>query len=116
MHLARVILLLTGDDARVGCGERVLRLEVDDRGGLGRVGVVDDVLRVERSRQLLEALRVPLVMRYPPAIAAGTVRDQMVLNIDLAPTIADSTPDGPVSSELLDSQQRCQPAGTMAPP
>jgi len=33
-----------------------------------------------------ESIRVPLVMRYPKLIKAGTKIDQMVLNIDLAPT------------------------------
>jgi len=36
-----------------------------------------------------EALRIPLVVRYPRKIAKGTVRDEMVLNIDLAPTLLD---------------------------
>ncbi len=34
-----------------------------------------------------EALRVPLLVRYPKLIAPGTRRDAMVLNIDLAPTL-----------------------------
>lgn len=42
------------------------------------------------------ALRVPLVMRYPPAIPAGTVRDQMVLNIDVAPTLLELAGEKPV--------------------
>jgi len=33
------------------------------------------------------ALRVPLLIRYPPVIAERSVREQMVLNIDIAPTI-----------------------------
>ena len=36
-----------------------------------------------------ESLRIPLLVRYPRLIAKGTVRDEMVLNIDLAPTIVD---------------------------
>ena len=36
-----------------------------------------------------ESLRVPLLVRYPRMIAKGTVRDEMVLNIDVAPTIVD---------------------------
>ncbi len=34
-----------------------------------------------------ESIRVPFVMRYPPLIRPGTVRDQMVLNVDVAPTL-----------------------------
>ena len=32
-------------------------------------------------------LRVPLLVRYPRLVTAGSVREQMVLNIDLAPTL-----------------------------
>lgn len=34
-----------------------------------------------------EALRVPLLVRYPPLAAAGTVSGALVLNIDIAPTL-----------------------------
>ncbi|KAA3656272.1 MAG: DUF4976 domain-containing protein [Chloroflexi bacterium] len=33
-----------------------------------------------------ESLRMPFVMRYPHAIAAGSVNDHMILNVDFAPT------------------------------
>jgi len=33
------------------------------------------------------SMRIPLIMRYPPLVKAPTVCEQMVLNIDLAPTI-----------------------------
>ena len=33
------------------------------------------------------SVRVPMVMRYPKLISAGSVRDQDVLNIDVAPTV-----------------------------
>jgi N-acetylglucosamine-6-sulfatase len=36
-----------------------------------------------------ESLRIPLLMRYPRRIPAGTMRDQLVLNVDLAPTLYD---------------------------
>ena len=36
-----------------------------------------------------ESLRIPLLMRYPPLIDAGSRREQMVLNIDIAPTLYD---------------------------
>lgn len=36
-----------------------------------------------------ESLRIPLLVRYPRLIAKGTVRDEIVLNIDLAPTWLD---------------------------
>jgi len=34
-----------------------------------------------------ESIRMPLLVRYPPMIKAGTVRDEFALNIDLAPTV-----------------------------
>lgn len=34
-----------------------------------------------------ESLRIPLLVRYPRLVAAGSVRDEMVLNLDLAPTL-----------------------------
>ncbi|NQX87664.1 MAG: sulfatase-like hydrolase/transferase [Halioglobus sp.] len=36
-----------------------------------------------------ESIRVPLLMRLPDTVKAGTVSDELVLNIDLAPTILD---------------------------
>jgi arylsulfatase A-like enzyme len=35
------------------------------------------------------SIRVPLMIRYPKRIPAGTVRDEMILDIDLAPTFLD---------------------------
>lgn len=38
-----------------------------------------------------ESLRIPLLMRYPRLIIQPAVRDELVLNIDIAPTILDLT-------------------------
>ena len=46
-------------------------------------------LSVERRLAYEEALRVPLLIRYPPMIAAGTLVDAMALSTDLAPTVLD---------------------------
>jgi N-acetylglucosamine-6-sulfatase len=43
-------------------------------------------LSVERRLAYEEAIRIPLLMRYPPLIKAGTSVDAMVLSLDLAPT------------------------------
>ena len=44
-----------------------------------------------------ESIRIPFVMRYPPLIRPGTKRDQLLLNIDVAPTMLElaevSAPD-----------------------
>ena len=44
-------------------------------------------LSVERRLAYEESIRMPLLMRYPKAIRAGTVRDEFALNIDVAPTL-----------------------------
>jgi len=36
-----------------------------------------------------ESLRIPMLVRYPPLFKAGLVVDEMVLNVDLAPTFLD---------------------------
>src|SRR5205085_1151406 len=44
-------------------------------------------LSVERRLDYEEAIRIPLLIRYPPLIKPGTTFNQMVLSIDLAPTL-----------------------------
>jgi N-acetylglucosamine-6-sulfatase len=44
-------------------------------------------LSVERRLAYEESIRMPLLIRYPPAVNGGTVRDEFALNIDLAPTL-----------------------------
>lgn len=46
-------------------------------------------LSVERRLAYEEALRIPLIMRYPPVIAAGSTPEAMVQTIDLAPTFVE---------------------------
>lgn len=36
-----------------------------------------------------ESLRAPFLVRFPPEIAAGSVSDQLMANIDIAPTLLD---------------------------
>lgn len=44
-------------------------------------------LDFERRLAYEEGIRIPLLVRYPPAVKAGSRPDQMVLSIDLAPTL-----------------------------
>ena len=44
-------------------------------------------LSVERRLAYEESIRMPLLMRYPRLIKAGTARDEFALNIDVAPTL-----------------------------
>ncbi|WP_298863433.1 sulfatase [uncultured Gimesia sp.] len=46
-------------------------------------------LSVERRLPYEEGIRVPLLVRYPPLVKAGTVIDQFAVSVDLAPTILD---------------------------
>ncbi|HEX4949578.1 MAG TPA: sulfatase [Blastocatellia bacterium] len=48
-------------------------------------------LSVERRLAYEESIRMPLLVRYPKTIRAGTVRDEFALNIDLAPTLLELT-------------------------
>ena len=44
-------------------------------------------LSVERRLAYEESIRIPLLVRYPKAVSQGAVRDELALNIDLAPTL-----------------------------
>jgi N-acetylglucosamine-6-sulfatase len=44
-------------------------------------------LNEERRLAYEEAIRIPLLVRYPPRIARSITRSQMVLSIDVAPTL-----------------------------
>ncbi len=71
---------------------------------LDRLGLADDTVVVftsdngyyhgehglgDKRSAYDESLRIPLLVRYPRLIAKGTLRDDLVLNIDVAPTFAD---------------------------
>ena len=45
--------------------------------------------RVDKRTMYEESIRVPLIVRYPPLIPPGTVINEMVLNLDLAPSVID---------------------------
>lgn len=70
---------------------------------LGRMGILDNTIVVltsdhgywygehgldeERRLAYEEAIRIPFLIRYPPLIEAGSKPSEMVLSIDLAPTV-----------------------------
>ncbi|MCR5130783.1 MAG: sulfatase [Prevotella sp.] len=67
-----------------GLAENTIVVYASDQGFyLGEHGWFDKRFMYE------ESLRTPLVMRYPREIAAGTVCNKMVQNIDYAPTFLD---------------------------
>jgi N-acetylglucosamine-6-sulfatase len=75
----------------------MLMKELEDRGDLDNTIVVfasdhgywygEHGLDAERRLAYEEAIRIPLLIRYPPAIQAGSKPEQMALSIDLAPTL-----------------------------
>ncbi|MEW6210209.1 MAG: sulfatase [Acidobacteriota bacterium] len=56
-------------------------------------------LSVERRLAYEESIRMPLLVRYGRGIRAGLVRDELALNIDLAPTLLDMA-GSPVPSNM----------------
>jgi N-acetylglucosamine-6-sulfatase len=88
----RIEMLLAVDDS-LG---RILA-SLDTRGSLDRTVVVlasdngyfygEHGLSEERRLAYEEAIRIPLLVRYPPRVRAGTTPGAMVLGIDVAPTL-----------------------------
>jgi N-acetylglucosamine-6-sulfatase len=69
---------------RAGQLDRTLIIFTSDNGFvLGEHG------RVDKRTMYDESLRVPLVVRYPPLVSKPAIINQMVLNLDLAPSILD---------------------------
>lgn len=67
--------------------------------------------RVDKRTAYEESLRLPLLVRYPPLAKAGAVVKEMVLSLDLAPTILDicgakplPEPDGRSFKPLLEGK------------
>lgn len=64
-------------------GNTVVIFQSDNGFYLGEHGLGDKRSAYE------ESLRIPLIARHPRSIPKGLLRDEMVLNLDLAPTILD---------------------------
>lgn len=69
-------------------------------------------LSVERRLPYEEGIRVPLLVRYPPLVKAGTLIDQFAVSVDLAPTMlelaqvkTDQKSDGQSLVPLLKGEQ-----------
>jgi arylsulfatase A-like enzyme len=66
---------------RLGLRENTVVVYSSDNGYyLGEHGLGDKRSAYE------EAMRIPMIVRYPKMVSRGAIRDEMVLNIDLAPT------------------------------
>lgn len=55
-------------------------------------------LSVERRLAYEEAIRIPLLFRYPPLVKRGQLIDEFALNIDLAPTLLELADTAPAAS------------------
>jgi N-acetylglucosamine-6-sulfatase len=56
-------------------------------------------LSLERRLPYEESIRNPLLIRYPPLAAAGTSIEELVLSVDLAPTVLDIA-QVPIGSQI----------------
>lgn len=64
-------------------GDTAILLSSDHGFFLGEHHLYDKRLMYEPS------IRVPMLLRYPGGVKPGTTRDEMVLNLDMAPTLLD---------------------------
>jgi N-acetylglucosamine-6-sulfatase len=89
---ARLEMLLAVDESLA----RIVQA-LEDSGELGRTAIIlvsdhgyfygEHQLNEERRLAYEETIRIPLIVRYPPRVAAGVNPVAMVQTIDLAPTI-----------------------------
>lgn len=70
--------------AETGLDQNTIVIYTSDHGMfLGEHGLFDKRLMYE------ESLRIPLLLRLPASMPAGSVSDELVLNLDIAPTLLD---------------------------
>jgi arylsulfatase A len=70
--------------------ESTLVIFTSDNGGIVLNQVTSNVpLRAGKGSAYEGGVRVPLIVRYPPLVKAGTTSDVPAISIDLAPTIAE---------------------------
>ncbi len=72
-------------------------------------------LSVERRLAYEEAIRIPLLIRFPSKIAAGQTHDAMALTIDLAPTVIELTESDPLPKARMDGRSLVPLFGGEAP-
>ena len=83
-----------------GLAENTIVVFTSDNGGAGYIGLpgVNQPLRGWKMTNFEGGLRVPLFMKWPARIKAGTISEEPVAHIDMMPTLAAaaqaSTPEG----------------------
>ncbi len=73
-----------------GLADNTIVLFTSDNGGPGYIGLPDinHPFRGWKISQFEGGIRVPLIVKWPARIAAGTVAEQPVAHIDMMPTLA----------------------------
>ena len=73
-----------------GMAENTIVLFTSDNGGAGYIGLpgVNRPLRGWKMTHFEGGLRVPLFMKWPARIKAGTISEEQVAHIDMMPTLA----------------------------
>jgi uncharacterized sulfatase len=90
-----------------GLAENTIVVFTSDNGGAGYIGLpgVNQPLRGWKMTNFEGGLRVPLFMKWPARIQAGTISEEPVAHIDMMPTLAAaaqaSTPEGVEIDGLL---------------
>lgn len=79
---------LLGKIAELGLDDQTIVLFSSDNGGLTLGGVTTNApLRDGKGSVYEGGVRVPLIVRYPPQVAAGQTPDDPVMSIDFPPTL-----------------------------
>ena len=71
---------------RLNLQENTLVVFTNDNGGQTQTGAVNTPLRGRKGTLWEGGIRVPMAMRWPAKIAAGTVVDDPVISLDFTPT------------------------------
>ena len=72
----------------LGIAERTVVIFTSDNGGVWSLSH-QDPLRAGKGSYFEGGIRVPLIVRWPGEVDAGTTNDEPVINVDFMPTIAE---------------------------
>jgi len=98
-NLDRCIGLVLDELKSQNLEENTLVIFTSDNGGIRRVSC-QDPLRAGKGSYYEGGIRVPLVIKWPGQIEAGTVSQEPVINIDFYPTIMEIIQKDPKCQEL----------------
>ena len=93
--------LITAKLDALGLGENTIFIFTSDNGGETNV-TSNAPLRGGKSELYEGGVRVPLIVRWPKSIPAGTTCDQPTQNVDFYPTLLDAVGIEPDPAQILD--------------